>query len=56
MQRGGKGREMKQGYSILLCSNVLWQEVIMRGTVIQYPMYLRRGLENGMGDNGNVLD
>lgn len=46
---------MKQDYSTLLGSNVLWQQVIMSETSgTQYPMYLRRGLGNAMGANGNV--
>lgn len=57
MQREGESREMKQGYSSLLCCNALWQEVIMSGTnVTQYSGYLRRGLENAMGADGNLLN
>lgn len=48
---------MKQGYSSLLCCDALWQEVIMNGTnVTQYPGYLRRGLGNAMGVDGNLLN
>lgn len=57
MQRGGESRGTKQGYSSLLCCDALWQEVIMNGTnVTQYPGYLRRGLGNAMGVDGNLLN
>lgn len=53
---GGQGKGMKQGYSILQCSNVLWQGVISGTNVIHYPVCLGKGQESALGANGNLLN